>query len=59
MGDKKEDIGNGGFIYAAQYQSKSEMKFQRPAFGFMKETGKVNGDIVNPILNEDTWEVLR
>lgn len=32
---------------------------QRPAFGFMKDTGKILGDLVAPILAEDTWEVLR
>ncbi len=32
---------------------------QRPAFGFMKDTGKILGDLVAPVLAEDTWEVLR
>lgn len=32
---------------------------QRPAFGFMKNTGKILGDVVTPVLAEDTWEVLR
>ena len=32
---------------------------QRPAFGFMKDTGKILGDVVAPVLSEDTWEVLR
>jgi hypothetical protein len=32
---------------------------QRPAFGFMKGTGKIVGDVVAPILPENTWEVLQ
>ena len=32
---------------------------QRPAFGFMQGTGKILGDVVAPVLSEDTWEVLR
>lgn len=31
---------------------------QRPAFGFMKGTGKILGDVVAPILPENAWEVL-
>lgn len=32
---------------------------RRPAFGFMSGTGKILGDIVAPVLAEDTWEILR
>lgn len=32
---------------------------QRPAFGFMKNTGKILGDVVAPILPETAWDVLR
>ncbi len=32
---------------------------QRPAFGFMSGTGKILGELVAPILPENTWEVLR
>jgi len=32
---------------------------QRPAFKFMKDTGKILGDVVTPVLPEDMWEVLR
>ncbi len=32
---------------------------QRPAFGFMKGTGKILGDIVAPIVPENAWEVLQ
>ena len=32
---------------------------QRPAFGFMSGTGKILGDVVAPILSENTWEVLQ
>jgi len=30
---------------------------QRPTFGFMKDTGKIIGDVVAPVLPENTWEV--
>jgi hypothetical protein len=43
----------------SSHQAESEMKFQRPAFGFMKDTGKILGDVVSPILDENTWEVLQ
>jgi hypothetical protein len=43
----------------SSHQSESEIKFQRPAFGFMKDTGKILGDVVSPILDENTWEVLQ
>ena len=33
-------------------------RLQRPAFGFMKGTGKILGDVVAPILPENAWEVL-
>ena len=32
---------------------------QRPTFGFMKNTGKVLGDVVTPILPETAWDVLQ
>ncbi len=32
---------------------------QRPAFGFMSGTGKIVGDIVAPVVAENTWEVLQ
>lgn len=34
-------------------------RLQRPAFGFMKDTGKILGDIVAPVLPENTWEALQ
>ncbi|MDF5731703.1 MAG: hypothetical protein PUP92_27785 [Rhizonema sp. PD38] len=30
---------------------------QRPTFGFMKDTGKILGDVVAPVLSENEWEV--
>ena len=33
-------------------------RLQRPAFGFMKGTGKILGDVVAPILPGNAWEVL-
>lgn len=41
------------------HSSLSTEKLQRPAFGFMKDTGTVLGDIVSPIIPESDWEVLR
>lgn len=32
---------------------------QRPAFGFMKNTGVILGDVITPVLPESTWEVLQ
>ena len=32
---------------------------QRPAFGFMKDTGEILSDVVTPILPETVWEVLQ
>jgi hypothetical protein len=37
----------------------SEDRPQRPAFGFMKDTGTILGDIVAPVIPESDWEVLR
>jgi hypothetical protein len=31
----------------------------RPAFGFMKGTGSIHGDVVSPAVSESDWEVLR
>jgi hypothetical protein len=31
----------------------------RPAFGFMKDTGTLLGDVVAPVLPENVWEVLQ
>ncbi|TVQ16815.1 MAG: hypothetical protein EA367_19045 [Leptolyngbya sp. DLM2.Bin15] len=32
---------------------------QRPAFGFMKDTGTILGDVIAPILPETAWDVLQ
>jgi hypothetical protein len=32
---------------------------QRPAFGVMKGSGEILGDIVAPALSESAWEVLQ
>ena len=32
---------------------------QRPAFGVMKGSGEILGDIVAPTLSESAWEVLQ
>ena len=39
--------------------SEAATHIKRPAFGFMKDTGKILGDVVAPVLPEDTWEALR
>ncbi|MFZ4674914.1 MAG: hypothetical protein ACOYM4_04330 [Nodosilinea sp.] len=31
----------------------------RPAFGFMKSTGSIHGDVVSPAVPESDWEVLQ
>ena len=43
----------------ATLQSQPAPRSQRPAFGFMKDTGKILGDVVAPVLAEDAWEVLQ
>ena len=43
----------------ASPQSQSTACPQRPAFGFMKDTGDILGDVIAPILPETTWEVLQ
>ncbi|GAP98517.1 hypothetical protein [Leptolyngbya sp. NIES-2104] len=40
-------------------QSETVTHSQRPAFGFMKETGEILGDLVTPVLPENAWEVLQ
>ena len=32
---------------------------QRPPFGFMKDTGKILGDVTSPVLPENDWEALQ
>jgi hypothetical protein len=54
LGTLKNDIKKD-----STHQPESDIKFQRPAFGFMKDTGKILGDVVSPILDENTWEVLQ
>jgi hypothetical protein len=39
-------------------QPESNLKTERPAFGFMKDTGKILDDVVEPVLPENIWEVL-
>jgi hypothetical protein len=47
LGTLKNDLKKDSY-----HQSESEIKFQRPAFGFMKDTGKILGYMVSPILSE-------
>lgn len=53
LGSLKNDIKQNDTLgsFTASHQ-------QRPAFGFMKGTGKILGDVVAPILPENTWYVL-
>ena len=53
LGTLKNDIKKDGFPRT------DGIKYQRPAFGFMKDTGKVIGDVVNPVIDENTWEFLQ
>jgi hypothetical protein len=43
----------------SSHQAESDLKSQRPAFGFMKGTGKIIGDVVSPVLDKNTWEALQ
>jgi len=40
-------------------QPEYRLRPQRPTFGFMKDTGKILGDVVAPVLSENEWEVLQ
>lgn len=37
----------------------SDAPSQRPAFGCMKDTGKILGDVVAPVIPENIWSVLQ
>lgn len=43
----------------ASSQAESTAYLPRPAFGFMKDTGNILGDVIAPILPETAWEVLQ
>jgi hypothetical protein len=43
----------------ASPQSESTAYPSRPAFGFMKDTVKILGDVITPVLSENTWEALQ
>jgi hypothetical protein len=32
---------------------------QRPAFGFMQDTGTILGDVITPVLPETAWDALQ
>ncbi len=55
LGTLKNDI----IRQDASLQSESAPKHQRPAFGFMKDTGKIIDDVVTPVIPENIWEVLQ
>jgi hypothetical protein len=40
-------------------QAETTDSTNRPAFGFMRDTGEILGDIIAPVLPENTWEVLQ
>ena len=50
----KSDIKTG-----ADTSVETAIASHRPAFGFMKTTGAILGDVVAPVLPENTWEVLQ
>jgi hypothetical protein len=58
LGTLKNDIKKDIFSQN-ESEMKPEIKVQRPAFGFMKDTGNIIGDVVSPVLDENTWEVLQ
>ena len=39
--------------------SESVTHSQRLTFGFMKDTGKIIGDVVAPVLPENVWEAFQ
>jgi hypothetical protein len=43
--------------YEDPYNSAEQPR--RPAFGFMKSTGTIQGDIISPAVPESDWEVLQ
>jgi hypothetical protein len=51
LGSLKTDMRDSPQLDSAHHQ--------RPAFGFMKHTGKILGDVVTPILPETAWDVLQ
>ena len=50
----KSDIKSG-----ADTSVETTIASHRPAFGFMKATGAILGDVVAPVLPENAWEVLQ
>jgi hypothetical protein len=54
LGTLKKDMSTD-----AASQTESEEHPKRPAFGFMKDTGEILGDIIAPALSEKEWEVLQ
>ena len=50
----KSDIKTG-----ADTSVETAIASHRPAFGFMKATGAILGDVVAPVLPENAWEVLQ
>ena len=50
----KSDIKTG-----ADTSVETAIASHRPAFGFMKTTGAILGDVVAPVLPENAWEVLQ
>ncbi|MFH7244652.1 MAG: hypothetical protein ACHWZW_17590 [Spirulina sp.] len=43
--------------YSGPYTSVEQP--QRPAFGFMKDTGTILGDVVSPVIPESDWEAFQ
>jgi hypothetical protein len=50
----KRDVQQNGLP-----QTASTAHLKRPTFGFMQHTGKILGDIVEPVLPETSWDVLQ
>lgn len=46
-------------IRQGMQQTAASEQPNRPAFGFMKGTGSIHGDIVSPAVPENDWEALQ
>ncbi|MDS3861318.1 AbrB family transcriptional regulator [Thermosynechococcaceae cyanobacterium BACA0444] len=58
-GDEFEISLGSGHIKLTQVSEEDAADLQRSAFGFMKNTGKILGDVVEPVIPETQWDVLQ
>lgn len=45
-------------VLKPQRTATTDQALHKPAFGFMKNTGSIDGDILSPVVPEQTWDVL-